>query len=104
MLGRIDDVVVSGGVNVPGPAVAARLRAHPDVKDAEVIGVPDEEWGNRLVAFVVGDFGRRHDRCATGSAQMHPRSWAPRQVVVLDAVPAAANGKPDRVAAAEPRA
>ena len=54
VLGRIDDVVVSGGVNVPAPAVAARLREHPDVVAAEVLGVPDEEWGNRLVAFVVG--------------------------------------------------
>ena len=54
VLGRVDDVVVSGGVNVPAPAVAARLREHPDVTDAEVLGVPDAEWGNRVVAFVVG--------------------------------------------------
>ena len=53
VLGRIDDVVVSGGVNVPAPAVAARLREHPAVAAAEVLGVPDEEWGNRVVAFVV---------------------------------------------------
>ena len=42
VLGRLDDVVVSGGVNVPLPAVAARLRAHPDLAAAEVLGVPDE--------------------------------------------------------------
>ena len=39
VLGRLDDVVVSGGVNVPGPAVAARLREHPAVAAAEVLGV-----------------------------------------------------------------
>ncbi|WP_246355077.1 hypothetical protein [Nocardioides ungokensis] len=44
VLGRIDDVVVSGGVNVPTPAVAARLREHPGVAAAEVLGVPDAEW------------------------------------------------------------
>ena len=55
VLGRLDDIVVSGGVNVPAPAVAARLREHPAVRAAEVLGVPDEEWGSRLVAFVVGD-------------------------------------------------
>ena len=96
VLGRVDDVVVSGGVNVPGPAVAARLRAHPDVTDAEVVGVPDEEWGNRLVAFVVGTASESELR--DWVAEAHPRSWAPRQVVVVEAIPPLPNGKPDRVA------
>ena len=78
VLGRLDDVVVSGGVNVPGPAVAARLREHPAVEQAEVVGVPDEEWGNRLVAFVVGDLAL--DEARDWVAEAHPRSWAPRQV------------------------
>ncbi|MGA8258125.1 MAG: AMP-binding protein [Nocardioides sp.] len=95
VLGRIDDVVVSGGVNVPGPAVAARLRAHPEVKDAEVVGVSDEEWGNRLVAFVVGPVDL--DALRDWVAEQHPRSWAPRQVVALDEIPLLPNGKPDRV-------
>jgi o-succinylbenzoate---CoA ligase len=95
VLGRIDDVVVSGGVNVPGPAVAARLREHPAVEQAEVVGVPDDEWGNRLVAFVVGDLDL--DEARDWVARMHPRSWAPRQVVVVDALPHLANGKVDRV-------
>ncbi|WP_134765495.1 AMP-binding protein [Nocardioides sp. 1609] len=101
VLGRIDDVVVSGGVNVPGPAVAARLRAHPGVAEAEVLGVPDEEWGNRLVAFVApaGVGGADLDATALRAwvTAVHPRAWAPRQVVVLDAIPLLANGKPDRV-------
>ncbi|MCW2816004.1 MAG: O-succinylbenzoic acid--CoA ligase [Nocardioides sp.] len=95
VLGRVDDVVVSGGVNVPGPAVAARLREHPLVSAAEVVGVPDEEWGNRLVAFVVGLVDE--DAARAWVAAAHPRSWAPRQVVVLDAIPLLGNGKPDRV-------
>jgi O-succinylbenzoic acid--CoA ligase len=98
VLGRVDDVVVSGGVNVPGPAVAARLREHPAVTAVEVLGVPDEEWGRRLVAFVVGDLDLDEARAWVAAA--HPRSWAPRQVVRLDAVPELANGKPDRVALA----
>ncbi|MBS41743.1 MAG: AMP-dependent synthetase [Nocardioides sp.] len=97
VLGRLDDVVVSGGVNVPGPAVAARLRAHPGVEAAEVVGVPDPEWGNRLVAFVVGEAA--HDVAALRAwvVAEHPRAWAPRQVVALDDVPLLPNGKPDRV-------
>jgi len=95
VLGRIDDVVVSGGVNVPGPTVAARLREHPAIEQAEVVGVPDEEWGNRLVAFVVGAVSL--DEARDWVAEAHPRSWAPRQVVVLDALPLLDNGKVDRM-------
>ena len=96
VLGRIDDVVVSGGVNVPAPAVAARLREHPGVVAVEVLGVPDEEWGARLVAFVVGPLSLREARDWVGD--VHPRSWAPRQLVALDAIPLLGNGKPDRLA------
>lgn len=96
VLGRIDDVVVTGGLNVPGPAVAVRLREHTAVTDAEVIGVPDLEWGNRVVAVVEGSLGL--DAARDWVAQVHPRSWAPRQLVTVDALPRLANGKPDRVA------
>jgi O-succinylbenzoic acid--CoA ligase len=66
VLGRLDDVVVSGGVNVPLPAVAARLREHRDVGEAEVVGLPDDEWGTRVVAVVVGtaDEATLRDRVA----------------------------------------
>ena len=96
VLGRVDDVVVTGGVNVPAVAVAARLRQHPAVAAAEVLGVPDEEWGNRVVAFVVGAVTL--DEARSWVAEAHPRSWAPRQLVALDHVPLLANGKPDRQA------
>ena len=99
VLGRLDDIVVSGGVNVPAPAVAARLREHPAVRAAEVLGVPDEEWGSRLVAFVVGELTL--DEARTWVAERHPRSWAPRQLVQLDAIPLLPNDKPDRVALRE---
>lgn len=93
VLGRVDDVVVSGGVNVPTPAVAARLREHPDVAAAEVVGVPDEEWGQRVVACVVGALSLAEAR--DWVAEVHPRPWAPRQLVVLEQIPMLANGKPD---------
>lgn len=96
VLGRLDDVVVSGGVNVPGPAVAARLREHPAVREAEVLGVDDPEWGQRVVAFVVGDLTLDEARAWVASAL--PRAWAPRQLVRLDALPMLAHDKLDRVA------
>ncbi|MFA6575193.1 MAG: AMP-binding protein [Nocardioides sp.] len=95
VLGRLDDMVVSGGVNVPAHAVAERLREHPDVRAVEVLGVPDEEWGSRVVAFVVG--GLSLDDARAFVAERHPRSWAPRQLVALDALPLLDNGKTDRL-------
>ena len=95
VLGRIDDVVISGGVNVPTPAVAARLREHPTVREAEVVGVPDDEWGHRVVAFVTGDLDLTGAR--DWVAARHPRSWAPRDLVLLDELPLLGNGKVDRL-------
>ena len=99
VLGRLDDMVVSGGVNVPTAAVAARLREHPQVQAAEVLGVSDSEWGHRVVAVVVGDLALDEARAWVG--ETHPRSWAPREVVVVPELPMLANGKIDRLAVRE---
>jgi O-succinylbenzoic acid--CoA ligase len=96
VLGRVDDVLVSGGVNVPAGAVATRLREHPGLHDAEVVGVPDEEWGQLVTAVVVGDVPLDELRAWVGAA--HPRAWAPRRVVRVDALPLLPNGKVDRLA------
>jgi O-succinylbenzoic acid--CoA ligase len=101
VLGRVDDVVVSGGVNVPLPAVAARLRAHPDLAAAEVVGVPDEEWGQRVVAFVVTTGPVSPTEVRDWVSEAHPRSWAPREVVIVEALPMLDNGKVDRMALRE---
>ena len=100
--GRLDDVVITGGVNVAPPAVEAALREHPDVADAVVFGRPDATWGQRVVAAVVP---------APGATPQLPvlRDWvagrlgrpaAPRQLHVLDALPLLHTGKPDRRAVA----
>jgi o-succinylbenzoate---CoA ligase len=124
VIGRVDDVVVSGGLNVPAVAVAQRLREHPAVSAAEVLGVPDEEWGNRVVAVVVSRLGASAPHTSTTEpvvevrgrprpslettptlaalrdwvAEVHPRHWAPRQLVLVDELPQLPNGKPDRQA------
>ncbi|WP_433162737.1 o-succinylbenzoate--CoA ligase [Kribbella sp. CA-247076] len=94
VIGRVDDVVISGGVNVTLPTVQARLLEHPRVKDAVVLGVPDAEWGSRVVAFVVGEGSR--DELRDHVAETLPRAWAPRDVIHLDALPMLASGKVDR--------
>lgn len=99
VLGRLDDVLLSGGVNVPALAVSARLREHPAVTEAEVVGVPDPEWGQRVVAFVVlrGRAGLDLDAARDWVSAVHPRAWAPRELRRLDALPTLANGKVDRL-------
>lgn len=86
--GRADDVIISGGVKVPAAAVAAMLG--PDV---HVVGVPDEEWGERVVAVVAGSATLEDLR-----DRVQPRAWAPRQLVLVDEIPLLSNGKPDRQA------
>lgn len=103
VLGRIDDVVVSGGVNVPLPAVTEALRGVEAVRDVEVLGVPDAEWGTRVVAFVVPtdavclDALRVDELRDAVEAAGRPRAWGPRQVVLLDELPLLPGGKVDRV-------
>jgi O-succinylbenzoic acid--CoA ligase len=104
VLGRVDDMVVSGGVNVPAAAVAARLREHSRVQAAEVVGVVDAEWGNRVVAvvsLVEPATTLSLDDARDWVALRHPRAWAPREVVVVPALPMLANGKVDRLAVRE---
>jgi O-succinylbenzoic acid--CoA ligase len=55
VLGRLDDVVVTGGENVNSEQVADVVREHPGVEDAAVVGLEDPEWGERVAALLVGD-------------------------------------------------
>jgi O-succinylbenzoic acid--CoA ligase len=94
--GRDDDMITTGGVKVPALAVVARIREHPSVFTAEVLGVPDEQWGERVVAFVVGPVGL--DEMRRWVSDECPRAWAPLQLVRIDSVPLLSNGKVDRLA------
>jgi O-succinylbenzoic acid--CoA ligase len=92
--GRADDVVISGGVKVPGAAVVEALLGHPWVNEAAVVGVPDDEWGERVVAVVTTSGPVELDDLR---AVVEPRAWAPRGLVVVDSLPLLPNGKIDRV-------
>ncbi|MGI8531780.1 MAG: AMP-binding protein [Geodermatophilaceae bacterium] len=101
VLGRLDDIVVSGGVNVSLPVVAAALAGHPDVADATAFARPDAEWGQRIVAVVVpGD--RRPDLAELRSfvAATAGAAAAPRDLVLVAALPLLPGGKLDRQALA----
>ncbi|WP_158557930.1 AMP-binding enzyme [Spongiactinospora gelatinilytica] len=54
-------MIISGGFNIYASEVEAALAGHPSVGSAAVIGVPDQRWGEKVTAFVVGcpGHGRR---------------------------------------------
>jgi O-succinylbenzoic acid--CoA ligase len=93
--GRADNVINSGGVKVPAEAVAAMIMPALHGAPIEVIGVPDEEWGERVVAVVQA---RNALSLEVVRDLVEPRSWAPRQLVLVPKMPLLPNGKPDRIA------
>lgn len=101
LLGRSAEVVVSGGVNVYPAEVEAAILSHHEVEDVGVIGVPDPEWGERVVAVVQvrPDSGLATDeRSAQVVLQEYladrlARYKVPRTVTVVERLPRAANGK-----------
>jgi long-chain acyl-CoA synthetase len=52
---RSKDVIISGGANIYPREIEEVLLAHPRVREASVVGMPDPDWGESVVAFVVGD-------------------------------------------------
>lgn len=98
VLGRADDLVVTGGEKVAPAAVEAALSEHPAVADVAVVGVPDPEWGARVVATVVLRPGTALE---LGEAREHvaarvSRVAAPRELRVVAALPLLPGGKVDR--------
>ena len=90
--GRVDDVVISGGVNVDLAEVrAAAARIDPETA---VLAVPDAEWGTRVVLFAPGGDLAGWREALAGAL---PRTWLPRQLVVTS-IPRTPGGKPDREA------
>jgi acyl-CoA synthetase (AMP-forming)/AMP-acid ligase II len=59
--GRLDDVIVRGGENLSPGEIEEILLQHPDVADAAVIGVPDDEWGETVAAVIVSSPGANGD-------------------------------------------
>jgi fatty-acyl-CoA synthase len=93
--GREDDMIVSGGENVFPGEVEDLLRRHDGVEDAAVIGVDDEEFGQRLSAFVVTAEGvHLSEGALKGYVRENlARFKVPREVVFVDEVPRNATGK-----------
>lgn len=95
VLGRADDVIVTGGVNVHPAHVERLLDGAAGLGEIVVVGVPDEEWGARVTVVVTGPASLREVRDAVGGGPS-----APRALVRLPEIPTRGPGKPDRRAAA----
>ena len=95
VVGRDDEMIVSGGENVYPIEVEKSLTAHDDVAEAAVIGVDDEKYGQRLAAFVVLAPGAS---ATADSLKQHVRDnlanyKVPRELTVLDELPRGGTGK-----------
>jgi O-succinylbenzoic acid--CoA ligase len=96
--GRRSDRIISGGENVDPQEVEALLRVVPGVVEVAVVGVPDEKWGERVVAAVVSsrDGDPTEEELAGLVRTALSPAKRPRNFVFLDALPLNANGKVDR--------
>ncbi len=93
--GRREDLVISGGVNVYPAEVEGVLAEHPGVNEVAVYGVPDEEWGQRVCAAVVGDVSEEALRELARSTLAPAKR--PKTYVFVDALPHTASGKVKRL-------
>jgi acyl-CoA synthetase (AMP-forming)/AMP-acid ligase II len=95
VVGRDDEMIVSGGENVYPIEVERTLAAHPAVAEASVIGVDDEQFGQRLVAFVVLRPGASatSDMLKQQVREDLANYKVPREIVFLDELPRNATGK-----------
>ena len=95
LTGRKHDMIISGGVNIYPLEIEQHLHRHPAVHECAIVGVPDEEWGETIWAFVVRRQGARLDSdevaafCRTALADFK----RPRRIEFVDALPRNATGK-----------
>ena len=95
VVGRDDEMIVSGGENIYPIEVENTLTSHPDVAEASVIGVDDEQFGQRLAAFVVLNDGAS---ATPDLLKQHVREnlanyKVPREIAILDELPRGSTGK-----------
>lgn len=94
--GRTDDMIVSGGVNVYPVVVENALMQHPLVAECVAIGQADDEFGERLVAFVVLRDAVSADELKLWLRDKIARYEMPREIRLIRRLPYTAIGKPDR--------
>ena len=92
IVGRLKELIISGGFNVYPREVEDVLRAHPGVLDVAVVGLPDAHWGEQVTAFVEGAGVSEAALLALAAEQLAPYK-RPKRIVFVDALPRNALGK-----------
>jgi acyl-CoA synthetase (AMP-forming)/AMP-acid ligase II len=97
VLGRGSVSINSGGEKVYPEEVEGALKSHPGVFDAVVVGVPDDRWGERVVAVVEPRDGQQPTlEDVTAEARRHVAGYkVPRGVVLVEHIVRSPSGKPD---------
>jgi long-chain acyl-CoA synthetase len=92
---RIKDMIVAGGVNIYPAEIEKALVAHPQVVDAAVIGIPDDDFGEKPLAFIVARTGAHLDEDALRSFLQDrlAKYKTPRQFILVDELPLNPAGK-----------
>jgi fatty-acyl-CoA synthase len=95
---RSKDMIISGGFNVFPKEVEDVLSAHPGVSSAAVIGVPDEKWGEKVMAVVVPKPGQKlsFEELAALVKEQKGSIYAPKAIEFVDSIPVTGLGKPDK--------
>jgi O-succinylbenzoic acid--CoA ligase len=102
VLGRVDDMIVTGGEKVAPAAVERVLAALPGVRAVCVVGLPDPEWGQIVAAALVRDPAAADDAGLRDAVRERlGRTAVPRLTVDLPEIPLRSVGKPDRAAVTE---
>jgi acyl-CoA synthetase (AMP-forming)/AMP-acid ligase II len=101
---RKKDMIISGGFNVYPAEVEKALLAHPDIQDCGVIGVPDDKWGEAVVAFVELRSGRQ---CTPEAVVEFARGAlgpvkSPKRVELVTSLPRTNAGKVSRAELRKP--
>ncbi len=97
IVGRMKDVIIRAGENIAAAEVEGILEAHPDVRQAAVVGERDARLGERVCAFVVASAPFDLAECRAWFERQGVAMFkTPERVVQLDALPLLAAGKPDR--------
>jgi acyl-CoA synthetase (AMP-forming)/AMP-acid ligase II len=99
IVGRIKELIIRGGENIVPAEVERVLESHPSIRQAVVVGYPDERLGERVAACVIATAPFDLDACRAWFAdQGIARFKTPERVVRVDAFPLLSLGKPDREA------
>ena len=92
---RVKDMIISGGENIASSEVERVVYQMPQIREAAIIGLPDEKWGERPVAVVVLNAGQSLDyETLAKHCRDAPRSFkVPKQLILREQLPRNPSGK-----------